>query len=109
MIEGIEVLSASEIYAVSNINIAIGVVFIVVMVLFEIGASAVKELWQRVIMIIATIICFCVSIYCAANTEPTGRYEYKVIINDNVSFNDFYNKYEIINIEGKIYTIKEKE
>lgn len=42
--------------------------------------------------------------------EPT-EYEtqYKVIIDDSVSMNDFIEKYEIIDQEGKIYTVREKE
>ena len=34
--------------------------------------------------------------------------EYKVTIDDSVSMNEFLDKYEIINQEGKIYTVKEK-
>lgn len=35
--------------------------------------------------------------------------EYKVTINDSVSMNEFLDKYEILDQEGKIYTVKEKE
>lgn len=35
--------------------------------------------------------------------------EYKVTIDDSVSMNEFLDKYEIIDQEGKIYTVKEKE
>lgn len=34
--------------------------------------------------------------------------EYKVIIDDSVSMNEFLDKYEILDQEGKIYTVKEK-
>lgn len=42
--------------------------------------------------------------------EPT-EYEtqYKVIIDDSVSMNEFTEKYEIIDQDGKIYTVREKE
>ena len=33
---------------------------------------------------------------------------YKVTISDEVSMNDFMNKYEILNQDGKIYTVKER-
>ena len=33
---------------------------------------------------------------------------YQVTIDDSVPMNEFYKKYEIIEVEGKIYTIKEK-
>lgn len=42
-------------------------------------------------------------------TEPTGKYEYQVTIDDSVSMNEFYEKYEIVEVNGKIYTIREKE
>ena len=39
-----------------------------------------------------------------ADSVPT----YKVTINDTVSINEFYERYEILEQEGKIFTIKEK-
>ena len=35
--------------------------------------------------------------------------EYKVTIDDSVSMNEFRDKYEILDQEGKIYTVKERE
>ena len=35
--------------------------------------------------------------------------EYEVTISDEVSMNDFYNRYEIIEQRGEIYVIREKE
>ena len=40
-------------------------------------------------------------------TEYETRY--KVIISDEISMNDFLERYEIIDQEGKIYTVREKE
>lgn len=34
---------------------------------------------------------------------------YKVVISDEVSMNEFLERYEIVDQEGKIYTIKERE
>ena len=43
--------------------------------------------------------------------ETTTTYEihYKVTIDDSVSMNEFLDKYEILDQEGKIYTVKERE
>ena len=41
--------------------------------------------------------------------EVGKEYHYKVTIDDSVSMNEFLDKYEIIDQEGKIYTVKEKE
>lgn len=35
--------------------------------------------------------------------------EYKVTISDEVSMNKFYEKYEVLDQEGKIYTVRERE
>ena len=41
---------------------------------------------------------------------PKKKYEtqYQVTVDDSVSVNEFQNKYEIIKVEGKIYTVKER-
>ena len=31
---------------------------------------------------------------------------YRVLVSDSVSMNEFYSKYKILNVEGKIYTIE---
>lgn len=41
--------------------------------------------------------------------KSTGKYEYQITIDDSVSFNEFMNKYEIIDKQGKIYTVRLKE
>jgi uncharacterized protein YacL len=41
-------------------------------------------------------------------TDTIDHIEYKVTIDDSVSMNEFLDKYEIIDQEGKIYTVKEK-
>lgn len=46
------------------------------------------------------------------NTNTLKEYsytEYKVTIDDSVSMNEFLDKYEILDQEGKIYTVKERE
>jgi uncharacterized protein YcfJ len=45
-----------------------------------------------------------------ASTEPTTyETQYKVTIDDSVSMNEFLDKYEILDQEGKIYIVKERE
>ncbi len=41
--------------------------------------------------------------------EVGTEYHYKVTIDDSVSMNEFLDKYEILDQEGKIYTVKERE
>ena len=39
----------------------------------------------------------------------TYETEYKVLISDNVSFNQFQKKYKLISKDGKVYTIRKKD
>nr|DAH21743.1 MAG TPA: YtxH-like protein [Caudoviricetes sp.] len=51
---------------------------------------------------IGAIICGCLI--------PEKKYEtrYQVTVDDSVSMNEFQSKYEIIEVEGKIYTVRER-
>lgn len=58
---------------------------------------------------------FAIFVICVALTitfgclVPKEKYEthYQVTVDDSVSMNEFQNKYEIIKVEDKIYTVKE--
>lgn len=41
-------------------------------------------------------------------TDKLSHVEYKVIVSDEVNFTDFMEKYEIVDQEGQIYTVKER-
>jgi hypothetical protein len=43
------------------------------------------------------------------NKNSINHIEYKVTIDDSVSMNEFLDKYEILDQEGKIYTVRERE
>ena len=45
----------------------------------------------------------------ANNTSKTYTTEYQVTISDDISLTEFYNRYDIIKQEGKIFTIQEKK
>lgn len=42
-------------------------------------------------------------------TDKLDYVEYKVTVSDEVNLNEFMDKYEILEQEGKIYVVKEKE
>ena len=50
-------------------------------------------------------------IYCATmhESDVVDYTKYQVTIAEDVNFVEFNNKYEILDQEGKIYTVKEKE
>lgn len=114
MIPGIEILSQNTIN-----DAAPGVVFAILMFLMCIGLigtlyliAASHEEASLSGFIIGTILFIGICGTCGfaiwKQTHPETYVEYKVLIDDTASWSDIYNKYEIIDQEGKIYTIKEK-
>lgn len=55
------------------------------------------------------VICVALSIICGCFI-PEDKYEthYQVTVDDSVSMNEFQNKYEIIEVKDKIYTVRER-
>lgn len=70
--------------------------------LLKYGCNSWKEPAFLVICVVLTIVCGCLI--------PEDKYEtrYQVTVDDSVSMNKFQNKYEIIEVEGKIYTVRER-
>ena len=59
------------------------------------------------VLVVVSIVVMTLSLL--SNHNNINHIEYKVTIDDSVSMNEFLDKYEIIDQEGKIYTVKEKE
>ena len=113
---GVEILSIIEkpIYQFNDLAFEI-TFFSTLIICFLIGGyvSAREDIWLYFILcpilgvIIGTLIGLVVgSITCIETDEV--EISYKVIISEEVSLNDFMEKYEIIDQEDKIYTIREK-
>lgn len=49
-----------------------------------------------------------VAIFWSCIEVPTGEYRYQVTIDENTNFVEFYEKYDLIKQDGKIYTIEVK-
>ena len=50
------------------------------------------------------------SLFIFVHAKPAKTINtYSVIIDDSVSMTEFYDKYEVIDIQGKIFTITERE
>ena len=110
MIEGIEILAQSEI-----MNMPSWTAWILVLLGFGVVVGILGSLADIDYLLFLGIIGICtgfVGLLVIAITdprEPTGRYEYQVIIDENVSFTELYEKYEVIGQNGKIWTIKDKD
>ena len=70
--------------------------------LLKYGCDSWKEFAILVVCVVLFIVCGCL--------VPEDKYEthYQVTVDNSVSMNEFQDKYEIIEVEGKIYTVRER-
>lgn len=62
------------------------------------------------IFLAAGIFVMMLSIFIFAHAKPAKTITtYSVMIDDSVLMTEFYDKYEVLNIQGKIFTITERE
>ena len=119
MIEGVVVLNkiaeykevSETIYALVILAVAVGASAIMIG-LFDMddGYSYSCGLIKLIVGIILLILGTIGLVYAKTIGEkPTGKYQYQVTIDDTVVMSEFYDKYEVIEVEGKIYTIREKD
>ena len=110
MLDGITVISS---YTVSPIIlIVLGIIFLVLgfIGIFVFDSDEVKPKLRSVmeivtIFLIAVGVTLFVEVYQDRNCSNTY---YKVTISDEVKFNDFEERYDIVTSKGEIYTIREK-
>lgn len=53
--------------------------------------------------------CIVGSFFCAANNFFLAPERYEVIVSDDVSMNEFIERYDIVEKNGQIYTIEDRE
>ena len=117
---GVEILSQSEVVTASAFNwlvfsIIAVILFVIIgigvylLVRMEIGSSKIGNIASSIG--VALILSFMFGGLAGGVTSTPTEYEtqYKVTIDDSVSMNEFLDKYEILDQEGKIYTAKERE
>ena len=108
---GVEILSIGEIGAGSAFNWAMAILCggLLGLVVGLMGAATEDSIGFGFLLFIVISI-FTGVIVGFGNARPTHYVPtYKVIISDEVSMIDFMEKYEILEQDGKIYTVKERE
>lgn len=60
-------------------------------------------------ILIGSIIGLILSVGTIKTTDKIDYIKYQVTVSDEVNFNEFCDKYELLKQEGKIYTVKEVE
>lgn len=110
---GVEILNITYKYA-SLINVCWLLLCLCLMLLIAIAGMITidYDIIQKILirceifMALITIVCF---IGVLIKTDEIIDTEYDVVISDEVSMNEFTEKYEIIEQNGKIYTVKERD
>lgn len=115
---GVEILATEEVAVAwaswnwNNFLIAVGLAFFVGAIVGVLSGIIEYDKFMGIAVFLSVFIIGGVlfGTIVGANTgEPTEyKTQYKVIIDDSVSMNDFVDKYEIINQDGKIYTVRER-
>lgn len=113
---GVEILATEKVASETVFNwtgfwisvITLGILFIFVTI-FEIRSGEIGM--AAFTIIIGTFITLVFGFLTGDANSKTIAYknQYKVIISDEVSMNEFNERYEVINQEGKIYTVEERE
>ena len=113
---GVEILAVEKVATNSGFNhkaciIAFFVSFVIVLIvsfiiMFMESEPELVTIGAMFGMVFGILIGILAGVACAEPTEY--RDEYKVIVSDEVSMNDFFEKYEVIDCEGSIYTVIEK-
>ena len=113
--EGITVLYQEPIYKIIYVNENILNLLAFMFIAMFFGAIISVICFELKGLIICVIL-GCVTIFVMGIldsyptiTEELDHYEYKVTIDDSVPMKEFLSKYEIINQEGEIFTIVERE
>ena len=110
---GIEILSSEIIYntILPDWCIFIGVALMAILLPIVIALCEHRREILGILCVVAAtgILIASIALSEAENKNDINYIEYKVTIDDSVSMNEFLDKYEIIDQEGKIYTVKERE
>ena len=114
---GVEILAVEQVAIAWDYNwtvfwICFAVTFIISVAL-GIGASVDKCDWSYLpaAVIVGLFVGGFVSVLCGGISETPTEYtnQYKVTISDEVLLNEFNEQYKIIEQEGKIYIVRERE
>jgi hypothetical protein len=119
MMPGIEILSTTEVAIEYTYNYWLaGIIYLFLVISCTILGAVVyytnHSTWLEGacigILISGLLGLFLFAAVCIVSAEPSVyETQYKVTINESVSMVEFLDKYEIIDQEGKIYTVREKK
>lgn len=111
--EGVKILSEIPVYD-SLHSVCFGfagvvMAIIAVVMIFNFILAAMDRKRNCIFLLAISCMCFYASHLSFLDmASVVSHMQYKVVIDDNVNFNEFVSRYEIIHQEGNIYTVIEK-
>ena len=119
MMTGVEILSMTEVATEYTYNYWVaGIIYLIVVIGCGILGASVPYAnncnWLEGagigILVSGLLGILLFAAVCVASQEPIAyETQYKVTIDESVSMVEFLDKYEILDQEGKIYTVRERE
>ena len=109
---GVEILRTETIYNTFLPEWCAAIACIVMLacvIPFAVSATECKPVVMFICIAILVCGVFIMAFSLSPNVNSVKYIELKVAIDDSVSMNEFLDKYEILDQEGKIYTVKEIE
>lgn len=110
--KGIEILTKEPILELSK---TLSIICIILFAVFIISSICIfvfigKGYYEHIVIFaIILLVSLSSTIIIQSYTKPTGRYKYKVTIDKSVSMIEVYEKYNVIEQDGKIWTIEDKK
>lgn len=113
---GVEILASEQVvtkYGLSGTAICTMLIVFIIAIIIGISCFSIrKRNWEDLLfcMFIGACISLLIGSVVQEETKVPLEYktQYKVTISDEVLMNEFYDKYEIVEQDGKIFTVREK-
>lgn len=117
--EGVDILSVKDVQISHFYDKLAFIAFLIMLGIFVVTSIVYvihnkKESNKYALALLIMVFGICISILTSVFVGTMFSFlegyekEYKVTIDESVSMVDFYEKYEIISVEGKIYTVRER-
>lgn len=117
---GVEILNEIPVYNIAEWALATSVIILIATPLVFFIHSIIQ--WEGFGYLVLNIVCgfttgllitvlffiFTLETGIADDKNSIQHYQYQVVVSDEVKFNDFMGKYEILEQNGNIYTIQER-
>lgn len=107
MMSGIEILNSIEMTTLPTWAHIIIILSILICLSFLLIGEGDNEA-QCILVILSILAIFIIILISPVISIPDGT-KYQVLIDEEVNLVEFNEKYEILGVEGKIYTIKERD